>query len=539
MNDNKLVAQALLEISKRGTTIFLEVGKEDKELIEAAKKIGIELPSPDLMVMKTVYAEIDKVNLNGVVLPKNAVKKGLPTLIGKQCNWEHNGSGFVCGYTISANINENKIETINVLFKSLFIDQADELKEKVQSGEAAVSFEIWNKNPDTGESVVKELENGFKEISPIIFHGTGVLLTHKPACPTAKIFKLVANKLTEAAEKVMHRVFEQDLVYAQLAIDNNEKEENIVDELKVEKIEEATYECECLKCGKIISSEKHCKDIKCSECGGEMRRKDRPGTGKGEEQLPEETKTEVKVEETKTQEIPVVAETKSAETKVEETKEVVAEAKSEETLKVEAETKVEEPKVEEKAEEKKEVVAEEKKEVAQPLEVIEPKVIVKVTSEYREIRISTYVDGTPSGTEEVKGYSKRTTEYKDGTKDEVEEEVEIKNKYTFAELEEAVNKAKEELINLHKAELEAKTNEVKVSLEQKITEKDKEIAKMQEELDKKNQEITTLTTEKAAQTKKDEQPSLTVGEVTAPGEDVTLKREKKAVNDFIASKHKK
>jgi len=138
MNDNKLVAQALLEISKRGTTIFLEVGKEDKELIEAAKKIGIELPSPDLMVMKTVYAEIDKVNLNGVVLPKNAVKKGLPTLIGKQCNWEHNGSGFVCGYTISANINENKIETINVLFKSLFIDQADELKEKVQSGEAAI-----------------------------------------------------------------------------------------------------------------------------------------------------------------------------------------------------------------------------------------------------------------------------------------------------------------------------------------------------------------------------------------------------------------
>ena len=164
MNDNKLIAEALLEIAKRAETSFLEVGKEDKELIEAAKKIGIELPSPDLMVMKTIYAEIDKVNLNGVILPKKAVEKGLPTLIGKQCNWEHNGSGFVCGFTISAKINGDKIETINVLFKSLFPDQAEELKEKVKSGEAAVSFEIWNKDPITKKSVVKELADGTKEI---------------------------------------------------------------------------------------------------------------------------------------------------------------------------------------------------------------------------------------------------------------------------------------------------------------------------------------------------------------------------------------
>ncbi len=158
MEENKLIAQALLDVAKRGTTTFLEIGKEDKELIDAAKKIGIEIPSPDLMVMKTVYAEIDKVNLNGVVLPKKAVEKGLQTLIGKQCNWEHDGSGFVCGFTISAKINEDKIETINVLFKSLFPEQANDLKEKVKSGEAAVSFEIWNKDPETKKSVIKELD---------------------------------------------------------------------------------------------------------------------------------------------------------------------------------------------------------------------------------------------------------------------------------------------------------------------------------------------------------------------------------------------
>jgi hypothetical protein len=102
MNDKLIISQALLEIAKNSVTSFLETGKEDKEIIEAAQKIGILLPSPDLIVMKTIYAEIDKVNLNGVILPKKAVEKGLPTLLGKQCNWEHEGAGFVCGYTISA-----------------------------------------------------------------------------------------------------------------------------------------------------------------------------------------------------------------------------------------------------------------------------------------------------------------------------------------------------------------------------------------------------------------------------------------------------
>ena len=41
-----------------------------------------------------------------------------------------------------------------------------------------------------------------------------------------------------------------------------------------------TYDCECVDCGHKKSSTKHCKDIKCPECGGEMRREDKPGTGK-------------------------------------------------------------------------------------------------------------------------------------------------------------------------------------------------------------------------------------------------------------------
>ena len=44
------------------------------------------------------------------------------------------------------------------------------------------------------------------------------------------------------------------------------------------------YNCECIDCGHKLESKKHCQDIKCPKCGGEMRRVERPGPGKGEEQ---------------------------------------------------------------------------------------------------------------------------------------------------------------------------------------------------------------------------------------------------------------
>jgi len=40
-----------------------------------------------------------------------------------------------------------------------------------------------------------------------------------------------------------------------------------------------TFDCECIKCGYQMTSEEHCKDIKCPECGGTMRRAERPGPG--------------------------------------------------------------------------------------------------------------------------------------------------------------------------------------------------------------------------------------------------------------------
>jgi len=39
-------------------------------------------------------------------------------------------------------------------------------------------------------------------------------------------------------------------------------------------------ECECLKCGYTMMSDVHCPQVACPKCGGQMRRKSRPGPGK-------------------------------------------------------------------------------------------------------------------------------------------------------------------------------------------------------------------------------------------------------------------
>ena len=55
-----------------------------------------------------------------------------------------------------------------------------------------------------------------------------------------------------------------------------------VPDLQLDKAEE-TYNCECIDCGFKLKSDKHCKDIKCPECGGDMRREERPAGGRAAE----------------------------------------------------------------------------------------------------------------------------------------------------------------------------------------------------------------------------------------------------------------
>lgn len=58
--------------------------------------------------------------------------------------------------------------------------------------------------------------------------------------------------------------------------------------------EEQVYECECIECGLVIETGEHCRDIKCPDCGGEMRRVDRPGAGYQDDNTEEEEVEEKK-----------------------------------------------------------------------------------------------------------------------------------------------------------------------------------------------------------------------------------------------------
>jgi len=48
---------------------------------------------------------------------------------------------------------------------------------------------------------------------------------------------------------------------------------------KTEAQSDGPFDCECLDCGYQMRSEKHCRDIRCPQCGGDMRRVERPGPG--------------------------------------------------------------------------------------------------------------------------------------------------------------------------------------------------------------------------------------------------------------------
>jgi hypothetical protein len=533
MDNKKLIAEALLDLAKNSLTTIIEVS-DDKELIAAAKIIGIVVPSPDLAVLKTVYAEIDKANRNGVVLPKNAVEKGLPTLIGKQINWEHEGAGRICGYIIDAKINENKIEIIGVVFKSLFPDEMVGVKEKFADKELAVSFEIWNRNPEDGESVVHELANGFRSIDPIIFHGCGLLLANQPACPKAIVYKLIASKEIEAAEKIVDKIFEENLICASMAIEEPkcknctsctcEKEGQKVEEIKLEEILVNDYEGgEIEEAAKLtteqrnalpdsdfaliqerdgkkvrrfpINDEAHvrnalarlpqAKDITEEERTSALAKILKKAKAlnmtellKKYEKSSEETQTEVKTEETK----PVDAgvETKPVETKVEETKE---------EIKTEA--------------------------VFSP---IDKKVVCVVNEE------TTTITDTMDGKVERKGMRKTTRKFDDGTEEVFAEEFQAVSTYTQAQVDEQVNTAK--------SEKDAEITALKVEHDKTLQAKDEELKNKNTELEQKTQEIAKLTVVEEPKTEK----IMTVGAVET--EKISeIKRQAKKINDIIASKH--
>jgi len=464
MEDKKIIAQYLYDLAKESKNEFVEISK-DSELINIAKKMNIVVPSLDIAILKTIYAQTDVPNRNKIVLSKEAVKRGLPSLIGKNANWSHKGKNFVCGWILDAKLEKDLIIIYVALFKSLFVDEFDKVKELFEQGQLSVSFEIWRAN-ERGESVLHDLENGIRSVDPIVFHGVGILIgeNETPACPKAYAKDLLAvfNKnIIEEAEKIVDKVFEPELIYASMAIE----------------------EPKCKGCNPC-TCEKEDRQIMADEIIL--------------------TEKELKIKAEADEKARLDAEEKS---KIEATEKARLDAEDAALAAQAIPAPVTEPAQ----------VAEPVAPVV-PAQVVEPVTLVKEVSE--ESVVTTYTpkaDGT-GNSQERKGHRKNTRTYSDGTSQVSEEDYEVVNTYTQAQLEEKVNASTEELVAAFPPEVgtcvkgkikdgmkpaeavkecwkEYKDKQAQ-AMADVVGEKDKEITKQKEELGTKDQELVALKAKK-------------------------------------------
>ena len=256
--------------------IDAKVEKIDNNIKKAIKKAGITYPHHSLAFFKATYAKFEEANGNKVILA-DSVKKDVKYLIGTQMNYNHERYGAIMGSIIDAYItDDDEIEIVFTFAKTVYSKEYELALELMKEGKLTVSFELMVANKD-----VENLSGGNRRLKRVEFDGVGLLFAVKPAYKNAFVL--------ETAMQIIEDAFKQkdkQLVYAS-AKDITKKWTRIgelIEKALIEK-EEASYKCECVECGNIISSSEHCKDIKCSKCGGEMRRYDRPSKEKSEQEL--------------------------------------------------------------------------------------------------------------------------------------------------------------------------------------------------------------------------------------------------------------
>lgn len=179
--------------------------EDSREITAIAEKRGIKIPSSHLGFFKTVYAEIEKPNLNKIRLGAKAVQEALPGLMGSQVNFEHMGAGFLCGTILDAWINEiDEIEVMYSFFKSIYPDEYARSVELAKEGQLAVSFELLSER-DSQEF----LEDGTIRLHDIDFQGMGHLMDNPPACPKAKIYEFASK-----CKQRLSTIEDRELVFA-------------------------------------------------------------------------------------------------------------------------------------------------------------------------------------------------------------------------------------------------------------------------------------------------------------------------------------
>lgn len=331
--------------------IEAKVAKKDKSLEKIISSCGIEYPHESLAFFSAIYAKFDEPNKNKVELA-SSVKKQVPQLRGTQVNINHYRRNWIVGTILDAWTEKDEIKIAFSFYKSVYPDIYAQALELLENGDLSVSFELTVEKAD-----IEKKSGGIRRLKKVNFDGVGFLLGETPACPEAIVYEqaninslrekdlVFANKLKDVIKEEEKKVDkkandallakQKEMVIEEFGNDavkdwsdedflNDEKinslrdsikakseQEEVVEENKeeiskeeeVSEDEMANFECECIECGKKISSEEHCKDLKCPECGGQMRRENRPGPGQSKEETAEKHKMEEETKSKRTIEI--------------------------------------------------------------------------------------------------------------------------------------------------------------------------------------------------------------------------------------------
>lgn len=145
-------------------------------------------------------------------------------------------------------------------------------------------LELWA--GDIGEALLREITektDGFSGAHIKELVEFAKMIAEEDEIEIGKALIMSLDKLTEQRELIEEiRGNKTDVKAVWGRVKYEEGEVKIMEdrEIEIKADEKQKFNCECIKCGHKMESDKHCNEIKCPECGGEMRRAERPGPGK-------------------------------------------------------------------------------------------------------------------------------------------------------------------------------------------------------------------------------------------------------------------
>jgi len=223
--NSKDIQDFLNDVRINSETDILEEGKEKDEIIEIAFAKGIILKdSRDLAGFKTIYTFANKANKNKARLPKEALLKALPTMIGKPVDIDHLRN-YVIGHYIDYRYaqKEDMVIAYGVFYKSNFKKEWEKAKSLFRAKKLTTSYEIW-----CPKDKRKKKEDGTFDLLEQEIAGGALLFSEKPAFEDAKVLEFAKQNIENIEDEMIYasKYTDEELLTSQeVDLDNTKKED--------------------------------------------------------------------------------------------------------------------------------------------------------------------------------------------------------------------------------------------------------------------------------------------------------------------------